>query len=162
MEITKQLVDNILKIIPEFEYQFGRPMKLATQKELTNYQSKVLSVLQVVPKISMSDLADRLVMAKPQLTANVDVLFNLGLVERIADPQDRRKIIIRQTEAGKKYIDDTKGRMRAYYSQYYCNLSDNETKQLLDSMESLLVILEKLNLLSQGAVITSEGAKHNT
>ena len=93
MITTKLIVEDIVKIIPEFEYQFGRPMKLITQKELTNYQSKVLTVLQVVSEISMSELADRLVMSKPQLTANVDVLVRLGLVERISDPNDRRKII---------------------------------------------------------------------
>ena len=54
MITTKLIVEDIVKIIPEFEYQFGRPMKLITQKELTNYQSKVLTVLQVVSEISMS------------------------------------------------------------------------------------------------------------
>lgn len=76
-------------------------------------------MLQVVSEISMSELADRLVMSKPQLTANVDVLVRLGLVERISDPNDRRKIIIRMAEKGVQYIDKTKQSMGKFYDLYY-------------------------------------------
>ena len=142
MITTKLIVEDIVKIIPEFEYQFGRPMKLITQKELTNYQSKVLTVLQVVSEISMSELADRLVMSKPQLTANVDVLVRLGLVERISDPNDRRKIIIRMAEKGVQYIDKTKQSMGKFYDLYYNNLTEEERLKLYLAIEDLLVLLE--------------------
>ena len=148
---TRLLVENIIKIIPEFEYQFGRPMKKVTQRDLTNYQSKVLSVLQVVPEISMSDLADRLVMAKPQLTANVDVLVKLGLVERITYPADRRKIFIRMTEKGSVYIEETKRKMCSYYDRYFDKLTEEERLTLYMSMETLLSLLEKLNAYAMQA-----------
>ena len=80
---TKLLVESIYHLIPEFEYQFTRPVKKLTQKELTNYQSKVLTTLQNIPEISMTTLADRLVMSKSQLTATVDVLVKLGFVDRV-------------------------------------------------------------------------------
>lgn len=153
MITTKLIVEDIVKIIPEFEYQFGRPMKLITQKELTNYQSKVLTVLQVVSEISMSELADRLVMSKPQLTANVDVLVRLGLVERISDPNDRRKIIIRMVEKGVQYIDKTKQSMGKFYDLYYNNLTEEERLKLYLAIEDLLVLLEKLNPLSHGITL---------
>ncbi|MGI5965345.1 MULTISPECIES: MarR family winged helix-turn-helix transcriptional regulator [Anaerotruncus] len=153
MITTKLIVEDIVKIIPEFEYQFGRPMKLITQKELTNYQSKVLTVLQVVSEISMSELADRLVMSKPQLTANVDVLVRLGLVERISDPNDRRKIIIRMAEKGVQYIDKTKQSMGKFYDLYYNNLTEEERLKLYLAIEDLLVLLEKLNPLSHGITL---------
>lgn len=154
---TEKIVDYIMKIIPEFEYQFGRPMKLVTQKELTNYQSKVLTVLQVVPEISMSNLADRLVMAKPQLTANVDVLVKLGLVERVADQSDRRKVIIRETEAGEEYINKTKKLLCEFYNQYYDKLTDEEKLQLFTAMDTLLTLLEKLNPLSSTVKLPLNG-----
>ena len=153
MITTKLIVEDIVKIIPEFEYQFGRPMKLITQKELTNYQSKVLTVLQVVSEISMSELADRLVMSKPQLTANVDVLVRLGWVERISDPNDRRKIIIRMAEKGVQYIDKTKQSMGKFYDLYYNNLTEEERLKLYLAIEDLLVLLEKLNPLSHGITL---------
>ena len=153
MITTKLIVEDIVKIIPEFEYQFGRPMKLITQKELTNYQSKVLTVLQVVSEISMSELADRLVMSKPQLTANVDVLVRLGLVERISDPNDRRKNIIRMAEKGVQYIDKTKQSMGKFYDLYYNNLTEEERLKLYLAIEDLLVLLEKLNPLSHGITL---------
>lgn len=145
---TKLLVDYILQIIPEFEYQFGRPMKLLTKSELTNYQSKVLSVLQFVPEMTMSELADRLVMSKSQLTANVDVLVRLNLVERQTDPGDRRKIIVRMTEEGNAYLVKTKEAMGRYYDLYYDRMTEDEKLKLYNSMSQLLALLEKLNKFS--------------
>ena len=150
---TKLIVENIMKIIPEFEYQFSRPMKKITQKELTNYQSKVLTVLYVVPEISMSELADRLVMAKPQLTANVDVLVNLGFIERTSDSSDRRKIIIRIRPEGELYLAHTKQRICDFYDQYYDTLTEEERLELYMSMEKLLKLLEKLNPLAYDAKV---------
>lgn len=146
---TKLIVDNVLKIVPEFEYQFGRPMKLLTKAELTNYQSKVLSVLQFVKEMTMSELADRLVMSKSQLTANVDVLVRLNLVERRTDPDDRRKIIIRMTEDGVRYIANTREAMCRYYDLYFDKITEEEKLRLYISMSQLLELLEKLNKLSQ-------------
>ncbi|HIW84362.1 MAG TPA: MarR family winged helix-turn-helix transcriptional regulator [Candidatus Dorea gallistercoris] len=149
MVSIKLLVENIVKIIPEFEYQFGRPMKLVTKNTLTNYQSKILVVLQVVPEITMTDLADRLVMSKPQLTANVDVLVNLDFVERVFTKEDRRKINVRLTEKGWHYLEKTKKQMEEFYKMYYDRLTEEEQLSLYTAMDTLLAHLEKLNLFAK-------------
>lgn len=145
---TSLIVDNILKIIPEFEYQFGRPMKLLTKSDLTNYQSKVLSVLQFTKEMTMTELADRLVMSKSQLTANVDVLVRLKLIDRRTDPDDRRKIIVYITETGKQYMATTKQAMCQYYDLYYDQMTEEEKLRLYMCMSQLLELLQKLNRLS--------------
>lgn len=96
----------------------------------------------------MSELADRLVMSKSQLTANVDVLVRLNLVERQTDPGDRRKIIVRMTEEGKAYLVRTKEAMCRYYALYYDRLTEDEKLKLHNSMSQLLALLEKLNKFS--------------
>jgi DNA-binding MarR family transcriptional regulator len=156
---TKLMVEKIVKIIPEFEYLFGRPMKLVTKNTLTNYQSKVLTVLQIVPEISMTELADRLVMLKPQLTANVDVLVKLDFVERVFDESDRRKIKIRLSAQGRQYLEETKQKMAKYYDTFFDKMTEAEYMSLYSSMETMLSLLQKLNPLAHDVDLNKLGNK---
>ncbi|EOS36105.1 MarR family transcriptional regulator [Lachnospiraceae bacterium] len=154
---TKLLVESIYHLIPEFEYQFTRPVKKLTQKELTNYQSKVLTTLQNIPEISMTTLADRLVMSKSQLTATVDVLVKLGFVDRVHDENDRRKIIIHITEKGSRYLARSKCAVTDFYNLYFSQLTEEERLKLYMALAQLSELLLKMNPLSQS--VTQEQLK---
>ncbi|HVX42771.1 MAG TPA: MarR family transcriptional regulator [Mycobacteriales bacterium] len=51
-----------------------------------------------------SRVAERLAVAKPTVTAMVDGLVAAGLLERIADPRDRRATKLRLTAAGEQAL----------------------------------------------------------
>ena len=54
--------------------------------------------------LSMSELANDLCMSNQQLTKTVDALVELDLVERVCDPQNRRKFFAKCTEKGKNML----------------------------------------------------------
>lgn len=145
---TQRFVEIIMKVLPDFEYHCGRPNKLITKDIMTNYQSKVLSVLQLIPTMSMTELADRLVMQKPQLTLNIDALFRLGLVERTMDNLDRRRILISLNDNGRRFMEEVEQKMANYYALYFNALSDTESLEFYTALETLGRILSKLSPLA--------------
>jgi hypothetical protein len=56
-------------------------------------------------------LALRLDISKPAITRSLDRLHDLGLAERVADPRDRRSVLVVPTDEGVAYVEDLKSMM---------------------------------------------------
>ena len=72
------------------------------------------------------------------MTDRLDRLERAGLVERRADPNDRRGRQIALTAAGKRVIDDMIGRMVAKEEQMLSVLTQAEQKKLNALLKKLL------------------------
>lgn len=76
----------------------------------------VLWLLTRYDKLSMSEIGTKLSISKPNVTALVDKLIAVNMVERVWDPNDRRVINVQMTEKGKKNFkiikDDISQEMR--------------------------------------------------
>lgn len=89
---------------------------------------------------TMSELADKLSITKQQLSHMIKILEERGLVERIHDTANRRRVYIRICDSGRKLMNQIKQEMldstlvglRAY------------TQEELDSMDECLCRLMKL------------------
>ena len=73
--------------------------------DLTVAQLRVLLVLQSMGSCRMSDIASILDVALPTTTGIIDKLVKKELVIREADPQDRRLVICRLSNAGQDLIN---------------------------------------------------------
>jgi DNA-binding MarR family transcriptional regulator len=74
--------------------------------DLTPSQSRALRVLGDRDATRVSDLADALRIAPRSATEVADGLETRGLVERAADPADRRAVLLRLTDAGRAIRDE--------------------------------------------------------
>jgi long-chain acyl-CoA synthetase len=74
-----------------------------TDVDLTLPQYRALAFLEV-GTVAPSTLAGLLTVSRPTITALVDGLVARGLVERRADPTDRRRVEHRLTDAGAKAL----------------------------------------------------------
>jgi len=74
--------------------------------DLTPSQSRALRVLGDRDATRVSDLADALRIAPRSATEVADGLEARGLVERAADPADRRAVLLRLTDAGRAIRDE--------------------------------------------------------
>jgi DNA-binding MarR family transcriptional regulator len=80
--------------------------------------------------LRLSDLADRMGVSAPTASRSVDALHELGLVERVSDPQDRRALSIELTPAGKKLLSERKAKAQAAFAPAVAALSDAERATL--------------------------------
>ncbi|MBI3964708.1 MAG: MarR family transcriptional regulator [Chloroflexi bacterium] len=73
--------------------------------DLTMPQLKTMFVLRAVGPATMGNLAHALNVKLPTVTGIVDRLVDGGLVERVEDPEDRRRVVCRLTEPGTTTVD---------------------------------------------------------
>lgn len=70
--------------------------------DLSPHQARALRVVCGSDGVRLSDLAEALRIAPRSATEVADGLQERGLVERAADPADRRAVVLRPTEAGRR------------------------------------------------------------
>lgn len=85
-------------------------------------------------RIRMSDLADRLNIARRSATSVVDELVERGLVDRHPGEHDRRAVEVGLTSAGRQLLDKVRRRRRATAHELTASLAPDE----LDTLRDLL------------------------
>jgi DNA-binding MarR family transcriptional regulator len=121
----------------------ARRIRTAANRELgplgvTWGQLRALRTLaRVDGAVRMSDLADRLGIARRSATSVVDDLVARGLVERRADPDDRRAVEVAVTPTGVRLLDQVRVRRRQAATELMADLSAAELVALRDLLTRL-------------------------
>jgi DNA-binding MarR family transcriptional regulator len=66
----------------------------------------VLDLLKARGTCAMAEISDDVVIPPPSLTRAVDKLIADGLVHRLSDPADRRRVLVRATRRGERLHDE--------------------------------------------------------
>ena len=105
---------------------------------LTLAQMRTLYLVAAEGTLRMSEVAERLGTAASTSTGVVDGLVQMGLLERDADPGDRRQVLVRTTDAGRERLEDFhelgRGRLRDMLARI-------EQTQGLETIERALTLL---------------------
>lgn len=94
--------------------------------------------------MTMSELANTLMMTKPQLTHLVDSLVSQGIVERRPDEKDRRVINLALTEKGRALLKEMKLKVKENTKKRLASLTTEELSQMSTALETLRNIVIKL------------------
>lgn len=103
---------------------------------LTMAQAKVLRSVSG-GRLRMADIAARLEVVPRTVTPMVDGLEEAGLVQRRADPDDRRSVLVEPTAAGRHLLDRLDEARRATAAQAFSALTADERATLADLLERL-------------------------
>lgn len=87
--------------------------------------------------IRMSDLADRLRIARRSATSVVDELAERGLVARSDDATDRRAVVISLTSEGHALMHEMRARRRKAGAQLVAGLDSTDQQTLLELLRKL-------------------------
>ena len=107
--------------------------------EMSTPQLKALFLICGEKQIRMRELARRLGGSFSNATVLVDRLVDRGLVERRAEPQDRRVVLVRTTEDGRRLIERLVTSWRALSAPLLKKLAPED---LATVAKALRVILE--------------------
>lgn len=92
---------------------------------------------------TMTELADNIGAKLPSMTMMIDNLAEEGLVERARDEQDRRKVIVRLTDKGRRIREDFLEQRKQIAQQLFAKLSKEDEQELMRLLERVCDILEK-------------------
>ncbi len=94
---------------------------------------------------TMSDLADKLQIAKQQLSRLINDLEAKGLVERIHDTANRRRVYIRISRHGLEMMDELKQDMLKSTTAALSSYNENELDELDHCLCRLTELMKKFN-----------------
>lgn len=101
---------------------------------------RILHVIAEKKSLKMSDLSKLCHVTKGSLTITLNKLVEDGLVERFAEPGDRRLVLVRLTPAGEKYLRKTKQLLVSRISEAFTDMPETKKKKLLALLAELTEI----------------------
>lgn len=113
--------------------------------DLQWWQYDVLSTLRRQGKpyrMAATELADAVMLTSGAMTNRIDKLEDSGLIARIADEEDRRRVLVELTRNGLKLIEDAaESRFQSAADAMAC-LSDQQKTQLSNLLRTVLLAQE--------------------
>ena len=112
--------------------------------KLSRHHIPIITTLDVVGPMCMTRIARTLALPNSRATYQVDTLAKLGIVERLPDPKDRRKINIALTQKGRAIIDACKKMAREDFEQKVSGLSEEELEKVNSWLDDPLQLVHDL------------------
>jgi len=138
----EKIIENLFYIHPLITVSLMRSIRANTK--LTLGSLYIMGVLNRKEIMSMSEIGCKLKMPKPHVTAKVDKLIALNIVERLFDPNDRRVINIKLTEKGKEDFKAVKKTIGQEIRERIETLDQQRINTMLDSSQQLREILSEI------------------
>ena len=99
-------------------------------EEVTEEQWRILQLLSDERGRSMGDLAELVLMNHPALTKNIDRLVSRNLVQRAADAQDNRKVLVYVSDLGLEVVSRLKKSVDAHHGALEVAMGPRKVEQL--------------------------------
>lgn len=115
----------------------GPVRKLLSDVDLTEQQWRVLRVVQEGDRIDPTEIADQACLLLPSLTRILQKLDEKGLISRERDKVDRRRQIVRITDAGEKIIEANIAASIAIVTRTREKMGEERYEALLDLLNEL-------------------------
>jgi DNA-binding MarR family transcriptional regulator len=110
--------------------RLARRMRQAASGDLSPTQSAALNTIDCHGPLTPSELATREKIQRPTATRVLARLEEAGLVERTADPADRRSSLVSTTAQGHAVLEQVRARKDAYLAERLDRLSPDDLATL--------------------------------
>ena len=110
--------------------RLARRMRQAASGDLSPTQSAALNTVDCHGPLTPSELATREQIQRPTATRVLARLDEAGLIERTADPADRRSSLVSTTAQGHAVLEQVRARKDAYLAERLDRLSPDDLATL--------------------------------
>jgi DNA-binding MarR family transcriptional regulator len=131
---TAALGDLLMRAARTLRRRFGAVL---APWDLSPHQARALRVVSAGDGVRLSELAEALRIAPRSATEVADGLQDRGLVERAADPSDRRAVVLTATAAGRQVQREVDDARAADSAELFARLSAADRAELARILRSL-------------------------
>lgn len=110
--------------------RLARKLRTNTTSGLTPTQLSALGVVFREGPLTVGDLAKTEHVRAPSISRTVDLLVTAGLVERRANPDDARAVLVAITDAGREMVQNIRAARRTWLAAQWAELTADERKAL--------------------------------
>jgi DNA-binding MarR family transcriptional regulator len=139
-----QRLDEIAEALPRRASALSRLFLRHTTIEISRTEANVVQALAERPR-RIGDLAAREAVTQPAITLLVNRLQRRGWVERAADPEDGRAVLVTLTCQGEEVFDQLRAEYRALLHEEMATLPDDDVETLADAVQILDRLIGQLN-----------------
>jgi len=133
-DITSELVDMVFKVSRLMKEEMSFTNNLV---HLSILQIQTLIFLKQQQKVSMSDIAEHFHIELPSATSLLNKLYDQKLVERHADSEDRRLVLVTLTPGGQSMLEQAMHHRKEKLEKMLSYLSEKEKVELLNIFKTL-------------------------
>jgi DNA-binding MarR family transcriptional regulator len=146
-ELSRQELYLLFSHIPQFAQTFSMrpPSAPAGLPDMNMTHVRTLVFLRMHGAAPMSTVARWLNLEKGSFTPVARHLIDAELVECVVDEADRRRTLIRLTEAGKALDGGMHSRLIEEFTRKVSLLSADEQEAFFQSLKTLKTLLDKMN-----------------
>jgi DNA-binding MarR family transcriptional regulator len=120
-----------------------RAIRLSPPAELSLTRLRALAWVAENPGVSVSELAETLLVGVPTGSKLVDDLVGLGLITRTSDEADRRRVSLRVTDEGERTLAQAKRPAQREIARLLSQLSAAERRRLREGLQILAGLLQR-------------------
>ncbi|MBA7605301.1 putative HTH-type transcriptional regulator YusO [subsurface metagenome] len=147
-DIVSRTADGLLSV-PPLIFRGVRRKLLKTalenmQIDVSPLHFEIMRLLKEDGTLHITEIGERLQLARAQMTHLIDKLVELEMVERQADSVDRRVTNIVLTDKGSAFLEEHGGNIWKATQEFVSSLTDKELADLSASLERLREILSRL------------------
>ena len=115
----------------------------AADDDIPESRRSVLFTLGSHGRQSLSSLSEHERVTPPSMNRTVNALVNSGLVTRVTDEEDARRIHIDLSETGQAFVNETRRRRDAWFSEHLQLLTADQRRILEQAVPILKELAEK-------------------
>ena len=115
-----------------------KPHSVQEMESLPLAQLRLLWAVYHAGDAPMKDFSDRLEVSQSTVTQSADKLVRRGLIERIADPNDRRVVRLKMSETGRTLLNETAAENRVFMRSVWDAMSEVERASVVSGMETFI------------------------
>lgn len=128
-----------LELLVNLLHDRGPNSRLLARSRLSHSQFLQLRYLLWNPNCTIGELADKLGISRPAATQGVDRLVRRGLVRRIGDADDRRRVQLRLTPRGEALARRTVTDMQRGLEAVVAKMAPEDREALVRGVDAFLV-----------------------
>lgn len=148
-DILEKVAIDLLSIPPLIFREIRRKLIKTTladiDVDITPLHFEIIRLLEKEGKLHVTEIGNRLRIAKAQMTKLTDKLVDLKLVERQTDVTDRRTCMITLCLRGKAVLEEHRASLMNALRETMEQLSDEDLRDLSNTLRKLQDILSKLH-----------------
>jgi DNA-binding MarR family transcriptional regulator len=127
-----------------FEKDVVKPSLHLSGEDLSPHHFQIMKFVDIEGHPYIGEISEESKISKAQMTNSIDKLVSLGMIIRIPDTRDRRKICLELTEKGKSVVTRMDAIVNQHMKKKLSKLSDAELSELWRALEYLITTFKKL------------------
>jgi DNA-binding MarR family transcriptional regulator len=128
---------DVLDVVPGLMHSIRTEMRQRRRPDLSVPQFRTLGFICRDPGASLSAVAEHLGLTPPSTCRLVDGLEARGLVTRQAVPEDRRRVTLAPTAAGRATLAATRSAAQACLARRLANLPEGKLVEVVQALQTL-------------------------